>query len=158
MPRYSREDKAHAVARVHAGETPNSVAGSIGCHHSTVAAWVADCESAIDRGEKKAAERFDEAAMVAQRAEEIGERITRQLDEAFDAALARSLQLMAKAKLREAVGAVKIIGEQRALSQGKPTSIHGEAFAIPADATADELVSVADELRRRREAVNGASG
>jgi hypothetical protein len=74
------------------------------------------------------------------------------MDEAWLASIRRVLDLAPEAEMRDAVGAVKILGEQRALAQGRPTQIHGEAMAISADATAEEYIAAADEIRRRREA------
>jgi hypothetical protein len=48
--------------------------------------------------------------------------------------------------LKGVATAFGIISDKILLAQGKPTTIHGEAMAMPTDATPDQLVLIADEL------------
>lgn len=144
MAAYTREFKAQAVARVLAGESQAGVARDLGLRRPTLASWV----HAVERA---SSEQPEKEQTLAERAHELAEIALREMDQAWLASIRRVNELAPKADMRDAVGAVKILGEQRALAQGKPTSIHGEAVALPADATPDQLIAVADELRERRE-------
>jgi hypothetical protein len=48
------------------------------------------------------------------------------------------------------------VTDKALLADGRPTQIHGEALAISGDATAEECIAAADEIRRRREATQDA--
>jgi transposase-like protein len=145
MATYDREYKAQAVARVLAGETQAGVARALGLRRSTLAAWVHEVQRAATALPEK------QEPTLAERAHDLAEVALREMDDAWLASIRRVRMLAPEAEMRDAVGAVKILGEQRALAQGKPTAITGEAMAFPVDASPDQLVGIADELRRRRE-------
>jgi transposase-like protein len=138
---YTREEKARAVARVMAGESRRQVARDMGVGFSTVKRWVAAANNPVtDVDELLAVDAGDIAERIKQRQTQVRELL---LDRLF--ALAPDTR-----SLKEVAIAYGIVTDKALLAAGKPTSIHQERFAVPDDASADELAAVADELQRRR--------
>jgi transposase-like protein len=143
MPRYTNEQKAQAVARVVAGEHRRAVARDVGVSDATVRRWLAGAERRATAQEKV----FGELA------DDIAERIRERQEELREALLRRMGDLIpATDDLRAVATAYGILTDKALLAAGKPTRIHGGALDFPPDATPEQLASVADELRRRREA------
>lgn len=139
---HAPEEKAQAVGRVLAGESREQVAKDIGVAASTVKRWIAAAQRSETDAEKT----------LAQSAEEIGERLKQKQEEVRELLLDRIESLIPQSKsLKDVSTAYGIVTDKMLLAQGKPTSIHGQALALPDDATPEQVVAVADELRARRE-------
>ena len=90
-------------------------------------------------------------ALLADEAGDIAERIKRRQAQVRELLLDRLFALARDARnLKEVAIAYGIVTDKALLAAGKPTSIHQEGFALPDDADEEELVAVAEELRRRR--------
>ncbi len=150
MPRYTDEQKTQAVARVFAGEHRRAVARDLGVSDATVRRW---CAVADRRATAREKARREPDLSWADEADDLAERIRERQEEVRDALLRRIADLIpATDDLRAVATAYGIVTDKALLAAGKPTKIRAEAPELPPDATPEELVRIADELRRRREA------
>jgi transposase-like protein len=145
MPRYTPAQKSEALAVYLTTHSLNAAARKMGCSPSTIKTWVEDAqlEGPIGPGDQN--EIVDEAERIAQ--------AIRDKQEQVRETLLDRLAFLAKdsTDLKGVATAYGIVTDKALLAQGKPTAITGEAMAFPADASPDQLVGIADELRRRRE-------
>jgi hypothetical protein len=89
--------------------------------------------------------------LLADDAGDIAERIRQHQAEVRERLLQRIAARIPKTdNLKDLAIAYGIVTDKALLAAGKPTSIRHEAFVVPDDANEEELVAVAEELRRRR--------
>ena len=139
MARYTDEQKAHAVARVHTGESVNKVASDIGCSRASLKEW-------LDKVPQSGTEKT-----VSERVSEITEQIEQKQAETRKALIDRIGELVPECgSLKDVATAYGILTDKMLVAQGKPTQIQGQAIAI-GDGTPEELERTVDELRKRRE-------
>jgi len=150
MPRYNKETKAQAVARIKAGDkTASAIAIELGAGHNTVLKWVADYE-AEQTG-------TDSEKELATAVNEIRESIERKQEEVRDLLLKRIEALIPSTDDLKAVAtAYGIVTDKQLLAQGKPTSITAQGVAIPADATPLQLREQAAALGRKMQQADKA--
>jgi transposase-like protein len=145
MPRYTPAQKSEALAYYLTTGSMSAAARQMGCSVSTVKTWVDDAQL------NPSAETVDQNEIVDE-AERIAQAIRDKQEQVREKLLDR-LAFLAKdsTDLKGVATAYGIVTDKALLAQGKPTAITGEAMAFPVDASPDQLVGIADELRRRRE-------
>jgi transposase-like protein len=144
MPRYTPAQKSEALAVYLTTGSLSAAAREMGCAVSTVKQWVEREQSSGIEGENH--------SPIVDEAERIAQAIRDKQEQVRETLLDR-LAFLAKdsTDLKGVATAYGIVTDKALLAQGKPTAITGEAMAFPVDASPDQLVGIADELRRRRE-------
>jgi hypothetical protein len=145
---HNLNKQIEAVARVHSGESIRKVANDLRCGRTTIRRWLDAAERAETATEKELAERAEDLLEL--------RRATRQ--QLIVAAWRRALEDIGNATAKEAATIAAIAEDKELLAEGRPTKIRAEDPGIPPDATPEQLVSIADELQRRREASPARAG
>lgn len=144
MPRYSQEIRAQAVAEYWLTGSYREVARTLQVSdHKRIAAWVLEAE----------APKTPQHQRVRARAVEIHERRKTGLDEAYQRALDLQMRDLPGAEFQERTLFIKVIGQQRMLERGKPTSIHEHQGSSDLDAEIKQLLG---EMAAKDAAGNGA--
>lgn len=144
MPRYTPAQRSEALAVYQLTGNMSAAAREVGATINAVKRWIQMAELQETEADKTLAEDSE------RRAEAI-----RDTQERVRQALLDRMVLLAGQveNVRDAATAYGILTDKALLAQGRPTQIHGEQIAIPADAGPDELAELADRLRERRESV-----
>jgi transposase len=157
MKQTDEETKAQAVALVRTGMSRVQVAKQLGIPRANIGRWVqqADAEAiAQATGEQTESN----LPSLHDRSLKWQERIIAKYDKALELALDRVIALTPKAKIREAIGAVSVIAEKRALATGSPTSIQGEQIVVPEGGSIEDVIAELDRLQAEVPAALASGG